>query len=193
MDKNPDVSIETPSTFSQAFAGLVEIRGDLLSAILFLPVAITFQNLVENLTTINDWYKISIVFWQTFEIFIVLIFFILEVLALSVIFCYWGNYSALRKVNGLVLGGLFMIAITTMGFASEIKDVDEFVLPYLKRLFRAALVISIMAGAGGLFLMELEEEIDRSDIAKITAVLFLFLLLPAIGYMPRIYKNLLAF
>lgn len=125
---------------SQSIDILASIKGDILVAVLFLPVALTFQNLAQSFLSPTQPCATPSVFVISAVTKLVIIFVVLvpEFLAISLVLLNWKKVS--RRI-ALLIGlsiVVFTVAITVMGYVTAMNTA-----------FRLSLIISLLATSWG--------------------------------------------
>lgn len=164
-------------SISEVIASLREVRGDYIFAMLFLPVALAFQQQTESLFNSLPATSelISSLLIKLGFLGLLLFTYLLEVIAISVLMLNPRGGSGLLNWFGISLLTLaFTLALTVMGF------VDKFPCDYRDVSFRVAFVISIVASCGQLCLANWEKFIDKDtekNLILLSAIIVLIVIL----------------
>lgn len=192
MRENESQKPKSPD-FSSAVIALWTVRGDLLSAVLFLPVAFAFQKLADKLIKIDAICPGSIraLILQMTEVLYILLMFILEILALSVFWLQIKHIASRKKivwVLALILVLLFMVTITTMGFTLKTNDdkISQDSLLAFESLFRIMFVFSMITSFGSLYLLgeDFDVQINRDNVYPLVVLCLLVILTNFVTILP---------
>lgn len=153
---------------SEAIISLKSVSGDIIAAVLFIPVALAFQNLVGSrlfpsqsvchVSTAIDW---SDFFDALTLITILLLMWILETMALTLAIINWGMTSFLRLTSMLFLTLIYCLGVTLMGYVTNTVG------------FQCVFMVSMFAALFGLVKFEWDD-------TNITLAIDLFLIVIAI-------------
>lgn len=189
--KDNESSLAAPYSLSNAIYNFLDdLRGDILTAVLFLPVALALQKLADKIIIINaiDAASILSLMLQMLKVGYILGMFLLEVFALSILLLNMKNLAVVTKVVALVFVLTVMSAITTLGFVLKIDDtkIAHDVLLNFNLLFRAVFFFSMIISFGGLYLLDKDEriEITHDNMDRFSVVAVLALLPYFIAWLP---------